>query len=35
MNYQILVVEDDQEIRELIKQFLMTHNIALKLHPME
>ncbi|MCG7409380.1 response regulator transcription factor [Paenibacillus sp. ACRRX] len=24
MNYQILVIEDDQEIRELIKQFLMT-----------
>ncbi|PGQ95377.1 DNA-binding response regulator, partial [Bacillus cereus] len=23
-NYHILVVEDDQEIQELIKQFLMT-----------
>lgn len=26
MNYRILVIEDDQEIQELIKQFLMTQN---------
>lgn len=25
-NYQVLVVEDDKEIQELIKQFLMTQN---------
>ncbi|MEC2537122.1 DNA-binding response regulator, partial [Bacillus cereus] len=25
-NYHILVVEDDQEIQELIKQFLMTQH---------
>lgn len=28
MNYHILVVEDDQEIQELIKQFLMTQQYA-------
>ncbi|MFI8710294.1 response regulator transcription factor [Bacillus sp. NPDC077411] len=26
INYRILVIEDDQEIQELIKQFLMTQN---------
>ncbi|GAV10538.1 regulatory protein VanRB [Paenibacillus sp. NAIST15-1] len=30
MNYQILVVEDDQEIRELIKQFLMTQHYSVE-----
>ncbi|OBY76544.1 DNA-binding response regulator [Paenibacillus sp. KS1] len=30
MNYQILVIEDDQEIRELIKQFLMTQHYSVE-----
>lgn len=30
MNHQILVVEDDQEIRELIKQFLMTQQYSVE-----
>lgn len=30
MNYQILVIEDDQEIRELIKQFLMTQQYSVE-----
>ncbi|HDR7589723.1 DNA-binding response regulator [Bacillus mycoides] len=29
MNYHILVVEDDQEIQELIKQFLMTQHYTI------
>ncbi len=30
MNYQILVIEDDQEIQELIKQFLMTQQYSVE-----
>lgn len=30
-NYQILVVEDDKEIQELIKQFLMTQNYIVEI----
>ncbi|OAB35315.1 response regulator transcription factor [Paenibacillus glacialis] len=30
MNYHILVVEDDQEIQELIKQFLMTQQYSVE-----
>ncbi|MGE7094140.1 response regulator transcription factor [Lysinibacillus sp. NPDC048646] len=30
MNYHILVVEDDQEIQELITQFLMTQNYTIE-----
>lgn len=30
MNYNILVVEDDLEIQELIKQFLMTQNYTIE-----
>lgn len=30
MNYHILVVEDDQEIQELIKQFLMTQQYTVE-----
>lgn len=30
MNYRILVVEDDLEIQELIKQFLMTQNYSIE-----
>lgn len=30
MSYQILVIEDDQEIQELIKQFLMTQQYSVK-----
>ncbi len=29
MNYKILVIEDDLEIQELIKQFLKTQNYTL------
>lgn len=30
MDYHILVVEDDQEIQELIKQFLMTQQYTVE-----
>ncbi|WP_242318972.1 response regulator transcription factor [Bacillus cereus group sp. BfR-BA-01349] len=37
MNYHILVIEDDQEIQELIKQFLMTqeYNVIVALDGLE